>query len=90
MKTMDMDEITREIPVMITRETLTLMDRRTGRIETRDFYRPGKEFPIAAMRHLLNDYGYDILSHTKSGTVCGTMDLEILFATLNADTEVMA
>jgi len=85
MKKMNMDQMQREVPVMIIRETLTIMDRRTGLIENRDFYRFGQCFPLPTVRKELDSYGYDIVGYQESSYVEGVIDMETMFATLNAE-----
>lgn len=84
MKTLNLDQFQKETPMQIVRSTLTIVDRRTGEVENRDFYRFGIRFPIEGVGKELEKYGYDILGFTPGDVVEGILDFEMLFAGLTA------
>lgn len=84
MKNLNLDEHQKEESVMIVRATLTIMDRRTGSIEDRDYYRAGGEFPFSRISRELDSYGYDVIGYKDATYAEGTIDYELLFASLVA------
>ena len=79
-----------EMDVTITRTVLTIIDRRTGAIGTKEFYRFGERFPIETVGKTLAEYGYDVLGHSDDELVEGTLDLELMFASIKAEEKVTA
>lgn len=84
-KKMNLDEFQREMDVMITKATLTIIDRRDGEIQNRDFYRFGTRFPIEQVGKELAQYGYDVVGYKDVNFVEGTLDFELMYATLSAN-----
>ena len=90
MKTMNLDQFQKETPMQVVRSTLTIVDRRTGEVENRDFYRFGIRFPLEAVGKALSEYGYDVIGYTPSEYVEGVVDFEVLFAGRSAVYELEA
>ena len=84
MKAMNLDSFQHETEMMIVKATLTIIDRRTGEVENRDFYRFGQRFPIEQVGKQLSEYGYDVLGYTDATYTEGIIDFEMLFAGLEA------
>jgi len=84
------EKFQKEMDVMIVKATLTIIDRRTGAIGTKEFYRFGQRFPIEAVGKELGKYGYDILGYSAEDYAEGTLDFEELFDALQAAEEVRA
>ena len=81
-KKMNLDEFQREMDVAVVKSTLTIIDRRTGAIGTKEFYRFGLRFPFEAVGKTLSDYGYDLIGHADDEVREGTLDFELLYASL--------
>lgn len=87
MKKINLTEFQREIDVAVVKSTLTIIDRRTGQIGTKEFYRSGYRFPYDQVARKLGEYGYDIIGHTDEEVREGVMDLELMFASLAVEVE---
>ena len=85
MKNMNLDQFQRETEIMVVKATLTILDRRTGAIENRDFYRFGQRFPIEHVSKELGQYGYDVIGWSDADYAEGALDYEVLYASLNAE-----
>ena len=81
-KKINLDEFQREIDVAVVKSTLTIIDRRNGRIGTKKFYRTGLKFPYDQVARKLSEYGYDIIGHADEEVREGVMDLELMFASM--------
>lgn len=84
MKSMNIDVFQREIDIAVVKATVTVIDRRTGKVENRDFFRFGQIFPIRHVEKELSTYGYDVLGYTDCGCVEGTLDFEQMYHSLEA------
>ena len=81
-KKMNLDEYQRVMDVAVVKSTLTIIDRRTGQIGTKEFYRFGLRFPFEAVGKALEGYGYELIGHADDEVREGTIDFELLFASL--------
>ena len=81
-KKMNLTEFQRETDIAVVKSTLTIIDRRTGQIGTKEFYRFGFKFPYDAIGKTLAQYGYDIIGHSDDEVREGVMDLELMFASM--------
>lgn len=81
-KKMNLDEYQRVMDVAVVKSTLTIIDRRTGQIGTKEFYRFGYRFPYESVGKTLSEYGYDLIGHADDEVREGTLDFELLFASL--------
>lgn len=90
MNKMNFDAFQREMDVAVVKATLTIIDRRTGRIGTKDFYRFGRKFPTETVSKQLDEYGYDVVGTNDETVVEGTLDFEVMFASMKAEEEVEA
>ena len=86
-KKMNLTEYQREIDVAVVKSTLTIIDRRNGRIGTKEFYRVGLKFPYDQVARKLAEYGYDIIGHADEEVREGVMDLELMFASMVEEVE---
>ena len=84
MKSMNLESFQRQMEVSVVKATVTIVDRRTGEVENREFFRFGSIFPIRHIEKELSDYGYDILGYQDHGHVEGTLDFEQMFLSLSA------
>ena len=87
MKKINLTEYQREIDIAVVKSTLTIIDRRTGQIGTKEFYRAGMRFPYDQVARKLSEYGYDIIGHADEEVREGVMDLELMFASLAVEVE---
>lgn len=85
-----LEKFQKEMDVMIVKANLTIIDRRTGAIGTKEFYRFGHRFPIETVGKELAQYGYDVLGYSAEDYVEGTLDFEELFDALQTAEEVRA
>ena len=81
-KKINLTEFQRETDVAVVKTILTIIDRRTGQIGTKEFYRFGYRFPYDAVARKLGEYGYDIIGHADEEVREGVMDLELMFASM--------
>lgn len=86
-KKINLTDFQREIDVAVVKSTLTIIDRRTGRIGTKEFYRVGLKFPYDQVARKLSEYGYDIVGHADEEVREGVMDLELMFASMAVEVE---
>ena len=87
-KKMNLDDFQREMDVAVVKSTLTILDRRNGRIGTKDFYRTGMKFPYDQVARKLAEFGYDVIGHSDEAVREGTIDFELLFASLATEKEL--
>lgn len=87
-KKMNLTEFQRETDVAVVKSTLTILDRRNGRIGTKDFYRTGMKFPYDQVARKLAEFGYDVIGHSDEEVREGTIDFELLFASLATEKEL--
>jgi hypothetical protein len=85
-----MEQFQKEMDVMIVKATLTIIDRRSGAVGNKTFYRFGSRFPIEAVGKELGQFGYDVLGYNAEDYAEGTIDFEQLFESLQATAEVSA
>ena len=90
MKRMNFDAFQRETDISIVKATLTIIDRRTGRIGTKDFYRFGNRFPTEQVGKQLAEFGYDVVGTSDETVAEGVLDFELMFASLSAAEKVEA
>ena len=86
-KKINLDEFQRETDVAVVKTILTIIDRRTGQIGTKEFYRFGYRFPYEQIGKTLSQYGYDVIGHADEEVREGVMDLEIMFASMAVEVE---
>ena len=86
-KRMNLSEFQREIDAAVVKSTLTIIDRRTGQIGTKEFYRTGLKFPYDQVARKLGEYGYDIIGHADEEVREGVLDLELMFASMAVEVE---
>ena len=82
-KHINLESFQREMDVMLVKATLTIVDRRSGAIENREFVRFGQRFPIEQVGKELAQYGYDVLGFTDADFAEGTLDLVEMYDTLS-------
>lgn len=87
-KKMNLEDFQREMDVAVVKSTLTILDRRNGRIGTKDFYRTGMKFPYDQVARKLAEFGYDVIGHSDEEVREGTIDFELLFASLATEKEL--
>lgn len=85
-----LEKFQKEMDVMIVKATLTIIDRRSGAIGTKVFYRFGSRFPIETVGKELGQFGYDVLGYNAEDYAEGTIDFEELFDALQTAEEVRA
>ena len=86
----NLEDYQREMEIAVVKSTLTIIDRRTGRIGTKEFYRFGHRFPIETVGKYLAEYGYDVIGHADDEVREGTLDFELLYASLATPVEAEA
>lgn len=84
---LNLESYTDESSVSLCKITLTILDRRSGKIEDRDFYRPANRFPREIIARELDKYGYDVIGYRDEKTVEGIMDFRLMFETLEMEME---
>lgn len=86
-KRMNLSDFQREVDAAVVKSTLTIIDRRTGQIGTKEFYRTGLKFPYDQVARKLGEYGYDIIGHADEEVREGVLDLELMFASMAVEVE---
>ena len=86
MKNLNFDSYTNETKVMVTRATLTMLDRRSGEIFEKTIFRPGTQFPETVVAREMANYGYDVIGYKDVDCAEGVIDWSMLFETLQAET----
>lgn len=78
---LNMNSFQKETDIHITKVTMTIADRRSGKIEDLTFFRPAGKL-IIPDKHIedhLKEYGYDVIGYKDEDFVEGMINWENLF-----------
>lgn len=81
MKKLDLDLYANEVDVQVCKATLTILDRRTGEMEDKVFYRFGGAFPFERVGKELAQFGYDVIGYKDSDIAVGVLNTKVVFDT---------
>lgn len=81
------EKFQKQTNIMIVKATLTIIDRRSGAVGTKEFYRFGQRFPIEMVEKELGKYGYDVLGYSAEDYVEGIIDYEKMFEYIQSGAE---
>lgn len=79
MKKLDLDLYATEVDVQVCKATLTILDRRTGEMEDKVFYRFGGAFPVEKVAKELAQFGYDVIGYKDSDIAEGVLRTKEIF-----------
>ena len=79
MNHIELESFQHELEMPLIKAELTIIDRRNGKVESREFTRMGRRFPIEAVGKELGKYGYDILGFTEEEPVDAHLDLTAMY-----------
>lgn len=90
MRNLDMEKFKKMTDIQIVKATVTILDRRTGKMENHEFFRAANAFPFDLISRELEKYGYDVIGYKDEDYTVGVLDWENLYNGFEAVKKVTA